>query len=63
MLENDTWVVRTYVSYFFISIEGVSILENVAELGVPIPPYIIDKLGQIKGCYEEKEKDDKGEIE
>jgi len=40
--------VRTLVICFFISNEGISLLENAAELGVPIPSPLIDLLKKIK---------------
>lgn len=48
LLENDTWVIRTYVSYFFIANEGLSILENATSLGVPFPDKIVNVLEQLK---------------
>lgn len=39
---------RVAVCYFFIAIEGISILENLASIGVPIPQVIMDRLTQIK---------------
>ena len=36
------------VVYFFIAIEGVSILENLGNIGVPIPNVLLDKLSQLK---------------
>lgn len=48
LLENDTWVIRTYVSYFFIANEGMSILENTTSLGVPFPEKLVSVLEQLK---------------
>ena len=51
---------RIPVVYFFIAIEGVSILENLGKMGVPIPEVLLDKLAQLKekGTIENKDKKD-----
>lgn len=43
-----TDVVRNVVSYFFIANEGISILENLAIMGVSIPDKIKEVLEQLK---------------
>lgn len=48
LLNTGTWVFRTMACYFYICNEGLSILENVAVLGLPIPDKIKDTLIQIK---------------
>lgn len=48
LLNGDTWVFRTLVAYFYIANEGISILENCAALGLPIPHQIQDVLLQLK---------------
>ena len=47
-------VVRTVVSMYYIGNEGVSILENCGNLGLPLPPKLIAVMAQIKGKGEEK---------
>ncbi len=49
LVGNPEWIFRTLVAYFYIANEGVSIVENIAVLGVPIPKRIIDALEQLKG--------------
>lgn len=39
---------RIPVVYFFIAIEGISILENLGKMGVPIPEILLNKLAQLK---------------
>jgi toxin secretion/phage lysis holin len=39
---------RIPVVYFFIAIEGVSILENLGRMGVPIPEVLLNKLAQLR---------------
>ena len=50
-------VLRTAAVFFYISNEGVSILENSAHLGLPIPSKLKDVLEQL---HERSEKDGKG---
>ena len=40
-------VLRTAVIFFYISNEGVSLLENASQLGLPIPAQIKDVLKQL----------------
>ena len=54
MLGNGTWVFRTLVCYFYIANEGVSLLENISNLGVPIP-------NKIRNALEQLNKDEEGE--
>lgn len=46
-------VLRTAVIFFYISNEGISIIENAARLELPIPEKLIDVLKQIKPDKEE----------
>ena len=56
MLGNDgTWVFRTLVCYFYITNEGISLLENISNLGVPIPNKIKNALEQLNKDDEESE--------
>jgi toxin secretion/phage lysis holin len=45
---GDGSVIRTAVIFFYISNEGVSILENAARIGLPIPQKLKDILTQLK---------------
>lgn len=47
-LANDTWLFRNMVLMFFIANESLSILENSAKCGLPIPQKLIDVLEQVK---------------
>lgn len=55
MLGNGTWVFRTLVCYFYIANEGVSLLENISNLGVPIPNKVRNALEQLNKDEEEGE--------
>ena len=51
-------ILRTAVIFFYLSNEGVSLLENAAYLGLPIPEKLKDVLEQIH-TRSENEKEDK----
>ena len=48
------------VMLFYIANEGISIVENAAELGLPVPGKIKQVLAQIRKKGEEKSDEDKG---
>ena len=48
LLNTGTWVFRTIVCYFYIANEGISLLENCAGLGLPVPESIQNALVQLK---------------
>ena len=48
LLNAKTWVFRTLVAYFYISNEGISLLENCVRLGLPVPEKLKDALLQLK---------------
>lgn len=52
---NGTWVFRTLVAYFYIANEGISLLENVGNIGIPIPNKIRNALEQLNKDNEESE--------
>ena len=52
LINNGEWIFRSLVAYFYIANEGISIIENIAVLGVPVPQKIIDILEQIKDKHE-----------
>ncbi|MBU3205563.1 phage holin family protein [Clostridium algidicarnis] len=47
-LLGQGWVFRTLVIYFYIGIEGLSIMENAARLNAPIPEALKNALIQLK---------------
>ena len=51
---SDVPVFKTLAIYFYIGMEGLSILENLNEIGVPIPKAISKYINQI--AKEEKSK-------
>lgn len=47
-LIGQEWIFRTLVIYFYVAMEGLSILENAARLDVPIPGRLKDALIQLR---------------
>lgn len=46
--------IRTAVIFFYISNEGVSLLENATAIGLPVPEKLKDVLAQLHGKDEQK---------
>lgn len=55
LLNTGTWVFRTLACFFYIANEGISILENIIALGLPVPDQLKNALIQIQ----DKSKEDK----
>ena len=51
-------ILRTAVIFFYLSNEGISLLENAAHLGLPIPSKLKAALEQLHDRAEEKKEDD-----
>ncbi len=49
LLNTGAWTFRTLVAYFYISNEGISILENIGKSGVELPTGLQKALEQLKG--------------
>lgn len=47
VIQNGS-VIRTAVIFFYLSNEGISILENASALGLPVPQKLKDVLEQLK---------------
>ena len=60
LLNIGNWMFRSLVCYFYIANEGLSLLENCASLGLPIPDKILDALVQLK---DGEKKEIKGGVE
>lgn len=48
IVSDGIFIFRTMIIYFYVANEGLSILENVEAMGVPVPAFISDALAQIK---------------
>ena len=57
IIQNGS-VIRTVVIFFYLSNEGISILENVSLLGLPVPQKLKDVLEQLKDNEEGKDETD-----
>lgn len=51
-------VLRTAVIFFYLSNEGISLLENAAHLGLPVPKKLKDVLEQIHNRAEEDDENE-----
>lgn len=47
-IAGDTGAIRNMVIYFFVANDGISILENWGDIGLPLPQKIFDVLEQLK---------------
>ena len=45
---GNTGTVRNLVIYFFVANDGISILENVSEMNIPLPKKLTEILEQLK---------------
>ena len=54
-LLGQEWIFRTVVIYFYVAMEGLSILENAAKLDVPIPGKLKETLTQLQEKGEGKQ--------
>ena len=53
---GDGSVIRTAVIFFYLSNEGISILENTSKIGLPIPQKLKDVLEQLHHRDDKEEK-------
>lgn len=53
-ITGSTGAIRTLVIYYFVANEGLSILENLAQAGVPIPNSIKNSLKVLKDLGNDK---------
>ena len=48
LMSNEAYIFRTLVCYFYIANEGISLIENAASLGLPVPEKLKEILEQLK---------------
>lgn len=53
---TDGYMCRTIVTMFYIANESLSIVENSAKMGLPVPKKLIEYLEQLKGNDESEGK-------
>ena len=58
---NSTPVLQSAVTMFFIANEGISLVENAAGLGIPIPKKMLEVLKQLKLKGDSTEKNESEE--
>lgn len=58
---GDTGVLRTALLFCFIANEGTSIIENLGEMGVPIPEPLINAIAVLKNKGDGKNDNNKTE--
>ena len=51
---GDTGAIRTLVIYFFVANDGISIVENIGKMGVPLPKKLTEVLEQLKNKGDEE---------
>lgn len=56
-LLGQSGILRTVVIYFFVANDGISILENISEMGILVPNRIKECLEQIQNTSENKEEE------
>lgn len=47
-LMGESSLIRTFVIYYFVANDGLSILENAGELGIKLPKKLFEALDQLK---------------
>ena len=57
VIQNGS-VLRTAVIFFYLSNEGISIIENVARIGLPVPKKLKEVLEQLHEEADEKKEDE-----
>ena len=55
LILGDGSVLRTAVIFFYLSNEGISLLENAAHLGLPVPQKLRDVLAQLHDRSDKEE--------
>lgn len=60
LLETQ-WVIRSAACCFYIANEGISILENAASIGLPVPQKLVGALKQLEKDNSEADIPDSGE--
>lgn len=47
-LIGDTGLIRTFIIYYLVANEGLSIIENLGEMDIIVPEFLKNKLEQLK---------------
>lgn len=54
---GKVWMFRTVVCYFYVANEGLSLLENAARIGIPIPEKLKKALVQLQKDQQDSKED------
>jgi toxin secretion/phage lysis holin len=49
LMPEDMPIIRTMAIWFYIAVESGSVIENLAQMGIPIPKVIVERLAVIRG--------------
>lgn len=63
LMDNPEPFIRTICCYFYIAVEGSSIIENLGEMGVPIPSFVSKGLAKLRELSDKGTKADKDTFE
>ncbi|MDB8553513.1 holin family protein [Turicibacter sanguinis] len=58
-LIGEGWIFRTLICFWYAANEGISILENAAAIGLPIPEQLFNALEQLKQGNKKAIKEEK----
>ncbi|MDB8553029.1 holin family protein [Turicibacter sanguinis] len=58
-LIGEGWIFRTLICFWYAANEGISILENAAAIGLPIPDQLFNVLEQLKQGNKKAVKEEK----
>ena len=47
-ITNESGIIRNLVIYFFVANDGISILENMTEMDIPLPKKLVEVLDQLR---------------
>lgn len=53
-LTGNSGIIRSIVIYFFVANDGISIIENMGEMGIKLPKKLTDVLEQLKNKGDDK---------
>lgn len=53
---GDTGAIRTLIIYFFVANDGISIVENIGKMGVPLPKKLTEVLEQLRNKGDGKDE-------
>lgn len=55
-ITGETGLIRTTIIYYLVANEGLSIIENLADIGIIVPEFLKNRLNQIKTVEEKSTK-------